>query len=84
VIRFNLMCAHTIYSPASRNSTRSYIMARCNASLPIQDDIGGVTPRICEANIEKCLRGEIGTRNVDGVRSTSSDSRPVESQGSHD
>ena len=61
VIGFNLMCAHTVNRPGSRSGTNRYSMARSNASLPIQDDIGDVTFRTGEANVEKCFGSEIGT-----------------------
>ncbi len=36
-------------------------MGFSNTFLPVQGDIGDVTSRTSEANIEKCLRSEIGT-----------------------
>ena len=84
VIRFDLMCAHTIDRPISRRGTHRYVMARCRPSLPVQDDCGRITPRTSEANIEKCLLGNAGTGNIDGVRSAGSDHRQVKSQVSND
>src|SRR5215471_5215456 len=59
-------------------------MARLKASLPIQCDIGVVTPGSGKTNIEKCLRSEIGTGNVDRVGRPGNNTRPVESQISND
>jgi hypothetical protein len=59
-------------------------VAHFNASLPIQDDIGDVTVWSGDANIEKCLRSEIGARNIDRIRRPSNSIRPVELQLSDD
>ena len=53
MIRFEFVGAHTTDRPVSRSSPSTYNMARCDASLPIQDDIGGVASRRGETNIKK-------------------------------
>src|SRR5262245_3945457 len=60
VVRFNFMCSHTINGVAPGNRNGRDIMAHRKASLPIQDDVGGVTSGTRKANVEKCLRCEIG------------------------
>src|SRR5262245_39880289 len=77
VIRFNLMCAHTVNGPDSRSSTSRYVMAFHDASLPIQRNGRGATPRTGKSNVKKCFGSEVGTRDVYGVRTTGNNTGAV-------
>src|SRR5262245_31499237 len=78
------MWTHTGDGPDSGSSSERYVMACGNTSLPIQDNIGGRVPGSGEANIEECLCSEICSGDIDRVRSTCSNTRPVKSQASDD
>ena len=80
VIRFDFMGPHAIDSPVSRGDAGRYVMLACGPSLPIQDDIGEVTAGSDDANIEKCLCSEIGSREVDRIRSPRNSIRPAARQ----
>src|SRR5262245_4533909 len=74
------MCANAINSPFSQGRASRHVVACSKTSLPIQRDKVSVAPWSAEANIKKRLRRKIGTGKLDGVRSTSRNSRHVESQ----
>ena len=84
VIRFNLMCAHTIDRPISQSEADRYVMVGYESFLPIQCDSRFGTFRNGEANVKEHVWSEIGTGKTGGIRRTCRNNDWVKSDRPHD